>query len=179
MYGLGRSINTVWVFPALAAMFVAGAVGPAQTPGAEIEWPSYGNDRVGSATLPRGRSRRRRSSDWNSHGHTALDPAKDRPDDRSRHPCSSTVLCMSRVRWGEWRLWIPTVARRSGTFDPQVDAQPNYPDRTNRGVAVWRDPSRPVNEPCARRVFFTPVDSRLIALDRQQRQTVRRVRVRR
>jgi quinoprotein glucose dehydrogenase len=50
-------------------------------------------------------------------------------------------------------------------FDPKVDPHANYPDRTNRGVAVWQDRTRPPSDTCARRVFYTPVDSRLIALD--------------
>ncbi len=59
----------------------------------------------------------------------------------------------------------PDLGTAVWSFDPHVDTQSNYPDRTNRGVAVWRDASRAAGDPCARRVFYTPVDSRLIALD--------------
>ncbi len=165
MYGLGRSINTVWVFPALAAMFVAGAVGPAQTPGAEIEWPSYGNDK-GGQRYSTARQITSASLDRVDVAWTYRTGISDGPPGRSQStPVFVDGMLYVTSPLGRVAALDPDNGTAIWTFDPRVDPKPNYPDRTNRGVAVWRDQSQSTSEPCARRVFYTPVDGRLIALD--------------
>jgi quinoprotein glucose dehydrogenase len=50
-------------------------------------------------------------------------------------------------------------------FDAHLDLDADYGDFANRGVSTWLDRSRPLGSSCRRRIFFAPVDARLIALD--------------
>src|SRR6185369_5239778 len=55
--------------------------------------------------------------------------------------------------------------RERWAFDAGLDLAGDYGDFTNRGVSTWLDPSAAAGAPCRRRIFVTPVDARLIALD--------------
>jgi outer membrane protein assembly factor BamB len=55
--------------------------------------------------------------------------------------------------------------RERWAFDAELDLAGDYGDFTNRGVSTWLDPSARTGAPCRRRIFVTPVDARLIALD--------------
>jgi quinoprotein glucose dehydrogenase len=52
-------------------------------------------------------------------------------------------------------------------FDAGVNPHRGYGDFASRGVAFWRDPRAAAGTPppCARRIFATTIDARLIALD--------------
>src|SRR5437879_1601037 len=52
-------------------------------------------------------------------------------------------------------------------FDPHVDLTRNYSEVTSRGVSAWRDSKAKPATPCALRLFFGPLDARLLAMDAQ------------
>src|ERR1700752_1881918 len=148
-------------FAAFAAMFVARAVGPAPTPpSALMEWPSYGNDKGGqrysAAQQITPASLDRLDVAW-----TYRTGISDGPPGRSQStPVFVDGMLYVTSPLGRVAALDPDKGIAIWTFDPRVDPKPNYPNRTNRGVAVWRDQSRSAREPGARRGFYHPVDGR-------------------
>lgn len=60
----------------------------------------------------------------------------------------------------------PETGRELWRRDPQIDTTLHYPnDFVCRGVAFWRDPEAPADQPCAARILAATNDRRLIALD--------------
>ncbi|MBA3891805.1 MAG: PQQ-binding-like beta-propeller repeat protein, partial [Gemmatimonadaceae bacterium] len=60
----------------------------------------------------------------------------------------------------------PATGARRWTFDPRVEPAARYAeDFVSRGVAGWTDSRAASGERCARRIFLTTIDARLIALD--------------
>src|ERR1700730_2952874 len=55
-------------------------------------------------------------------------------------------------------------------YDAQVNLQQNYSEVTSRGVSAWHDEkiaSAKSKQPCRLRIFFGPLDGRLLSLDGQ------------
>jgi quinoprotein glucose dehydrogenase len=69
--------------------------------------------------------------------------------------------------FGGVRAVEPGTGRERWAFDAQLDLAGDYGDFTNRGVSTWLDPSAAASSRCRRRIYVTPVDARLIALDAQ------------
>jgi quinoprotein glucose dehydrogenase len=67
--------------------------------------------------------------------------------------------------FGGVRAVDPATGRERWAFDAELDLAGDYGDFTNRGVSTWLDPSATAASSCRRRIFVTPVDARLIALD--------------
>ena len=164
MHGPARSV--VLVLAALNTV-CAGCtvVPPPVSDGAGIEWPSYGNDR-GGQRFSTARQITPGSLEDLEIAWTFRMGASEGPPGRSQ---STPVFVGGQLYvtspLGKVAALDPDRGTPMWLFDPKVDPYANYPDRTNRGVAVWEDPRRAPTERCARRVFYTPVDSRLIALD--------------
>jgi quinoprotein glucose dehydrogenase len=76
-------------------------------------------------------------------------------DDRTLYFCSP----MNRV----FAVDAETGAER-WVHDPEVHVSPRW-NRRCRGVSLWRDPGARPGAPCARRVFTSTLDARLLALD--------------
>src|SRR5437660_5465611 len=54
----------------------------------------------------------------------------------------------------------PETGNEKWSYDPKIDRDAGYGDFTNRGVSTWYD-----KEKKQRRIFITPIDARLIAID--------------
>src|SRR5271155_3450167 len=60
----------------------------------------------------------------------------------------------------------PETGKQLWVYDPMIELAGDYGDGLiNRGVATWLDPTRARGKRCRRRIFETPLDARLIALD--------------
>jgi quinoprotein glucose dehydrogenase len=153
---------------------------PAEAP--SPEWSSYGGDPGGSrysplAQIDRGNVARlavawtARTGDW-SHGKTQMEgPATSCARcHRDDYKFEATPIIVDST------LYLSTPFNRvvaldpgSGAVrwrhDPQVELnQDRNEGLVSRGVAFWRDPTRP-DTSCGRRVLFGTIDARLLALD--------------
>ena len=60
----------------------------------------------------------------------------------------------------------PETGKQRWSYDPKIDQTWQSGDGLiNRGVATWVDSSRPVGQPCHRRIFESTIDARLVAVD--------------
>jgi quinoprotein glucose dehydrogenase len=64
------------------------------------------------------------------------------------------VIALDPATGGE--LWV---------HDPGVDRSIGFGDFTNRGVSTWLDTAAAAGSVCRRRIFATPIDGRIVALD--------------
>jgi len=142
----------------------------AQTP-KEIDWPSYGNDaggmRFSSLTQINRDTVARLKVAWVFH----TGDISNGNNGQKRSGFETTPIMVD----GTLYLTTPfnqviALDPQSGTqrwaYDPQIDRSLDYGDGLiNRGVATWIDSGRKGAEPCARRIFESTLDARLIALD--------------
>jgi len=138
--------------------------------GAPDDWPHYGRDPGGGRASPldqidRGNVARLKIA-WEYH---TTDFAHG-DDGRQKSTFQATPILV------EGSLYLSTVYNRvialdpatgaeRWSFDPGIDQSIHYSEWASRGVAFWRDPSRPAHLPCVRRVYIATIDARLIALD--------------
>jgi quinoprotein glucose dehydrogenase len=142
----------------------------AQTP-KEIDWPSYGNDaggtRFSSLTQINRDTVSKLKVAWVFH----TGDISNGSNGQKRSGFETTPIMVDGT------LYLTTPFNRvialdpqSGAqrwaYDPQIDRSLDYGDGLiNRGVATWLDSGRKGSEPCARRIFESTLDARLIALD--------------
>ena len=142
----------------------------AQTP-KEIDWPSYGNDaggmRFSSLTQINRDTVAKLKVAWVFH----TGDISNGSNGQKRSGFETTPIMVDDT------LYLTTPFNRvialdpqSGAqrwaYDPQIDRSLDYGDGLiNRGVATWLDSGRKGSEPCARRIFESTLDARLIALD--------------
>lgn len=142
----------------------------AQTP-KEIDWPTYGNDaggmRFSSLTQINRDTVVKLKVAWVFH----TGDISNGSNGQKRSGFETTPIMVDDT------LYLTTPFNRvialdpeSGAqrwaYDPQIDRSLDYGDGLiNRGVATWLDSGRKGGEPCARRIFESTLDARLIALD--------------
>ncbi|HET7599930.1 MAG TPA: pyrroloquinoline quinone-dependent dehydrogenase [Gemmatimonadales bacterium] len=134
------------------------------------EWAAYGRDPLGSRWSPLAQLTRenvgRLAVAWHVHTGELL------PAHAARHRTSfeSTPIVVDGTLYvstptGRVLALEPETGRTRWTFDPRMDRTVRFGDFTNRGVSTWTDPAARPGSPCARRIYLTPIDGRLIALD--------------
>jgi quinoprotein glucose dehydrogenase len=132
-----------------------------------IEWTAYAGDAGGSKYSPADQIARAnvstltpawiyRTGDY-SVGRTQ---ARDETT-----PIFVDGLLFISTPFGGVRAVDPATGVERWAFDARLDLAGDYGDFTNRGVSTWLDPGAAGDRPCRRRIFVTPVDARLIALD--------------
>ena len=142
----------------------------AQTP-KEIDWPSYGNDaggmRFSSLTQINRDTVAKLKVAWVFH----TGDISNGSNGQKRSGFETTPIMVNGT------LYLTTPFNRvialdpkSGAqrwaYDPQIDRSLDYGDGLiNRGVATWLDSRRKDGESCARRIYESTLDARLIALD--------------
>ncbi|MCC7267548.1 MAG: pyrroloquinoline quinone-dependent dehydrogenase [Caulobacteraceae bacterium] len=158
---------------ALAVLALAGCGKPPSPPAAvaDVGWAYYGGDAGGQRFSPAAQITPANVDDlktawtWSSGELAAKGEAMDKAS------FEGTPIMV------EGRLYIctpfnmvaaldPGTGKELWRFDPRIDPTVNYPnDVVCRGVAFWRDPQAPPEQPCAARIFTATNDRRLIALD--------------
>jgi quinoprotein glucose dehydrogenase len=130
-----------------------------------VEWTAYAGDAGGSKYSP---------ADQITRGNVAsLAPAwiyrtGDYTVGRVRDettPIFVDGLLFASTPFGGVRAVDGITGRERWAFDAALDLSGDYGDFTNRGVSTWLDPSAAKDAACRRRIYVTPVDARLIALD--------------
>jgi quinoprotein glucose dehydrogenase len=164
---LNRHRRVAWI----AACAVTASCGAHQvrmaTSRATVEWAAYAHDAGGSKYSPAAQITREnvyrlvpawtyRTGDFAAGYSMARDETTPLFVDGALY--ASTPFGGVRALDGDTgvELW---------SFDSRLDISSGYGDLTNRGVSTWVDPSRSAGAPCHRRIFVTPADARLIALD--------------
>jgi quinoprotein glucose dehydrogenase len=132
-----------------------------------IEWTAYAGDAGGSKYSPADRITRanvtKLTPAWIYRtGDYGVGRAQARDETT---PIFVDGLLFISTPFGGVRAVDGVTGRERWAFDAQLDLSGDYGDFTNRGVSTWLDPAAAPAKPCRRRIFVTPVDARLIALD--------------
>jgi quinoprotein glucose dehydrogenase len=131
-----------------------------------VEWPAYGGDPGGSRWSPLAQVTRENVEHlavaWRRH--------TGRPSTKHATSFETTPVVVQGTMYlttadGRVLALAPETGLVRWTFDPGVPPSIHFGDYTNRGVSVWSDSAARAGAPCAWRVFVTPIDGRLIALD--------------
>jgi quinoprotein glucose dehydrogenase len=152
---------------AVLAMAVAAGIAAPRAVSGPIEWTAYAGDLGGSKYSPADQITRANVTTltpaWTYRtGDYGVGPAQAR--DETTPIFVDGVLYIS-TPFGGVRAIDGATGRERWAFDPELDLAGDYGDFTNRGVSTWLDPSAAAGATCRRRIFVTPVDARLIALD--------------
>ena len=150
----------------LAVLAVAVSAAP-RAAKAPIEWTAYGADAGGTKYSPANQITRDNVATlkpaWIYRtGDYGVGRAQARDETT---PLYVDGLLFISTPFGGVRAIDGTTGRERWTFDAELDLAGDYGDFTNRGVSTWLDPAAASQAPCRRRIYVTPVDARLIALD--------------
>jgi quinoprotein glucose dehydrogenase len=156
----------------LASSLVAAPAVRAAAPAAPLAgWPVYGGDAGGSRFSPADEitpaNVARLEVAWTFH--TGDVARVDVPGWTWKTSFEATPVL------DDGTLYFPSPLGRVFALDPETGAQRwvfdtklavhVYAETTSRGVALWHDAEAAPGAPCARRVFYAPLDARLFALD--------------
>ena len=130
----------------------------------DSEWPFYGRDSGGSKYSPLSTINRKNVKDlkvaWTYHTGDLHRPRNGRPTALETTPLFIDNTLFISTPTGRVAALNPETGVEKWSFDSKIDRDAGYGDFTNRGVATWLDPQSK-----QRRIFVTPIDARLIALD--------------
>jgi quinoprotein glucose dehydrogenase len=164
----GLSVPAVLgVLGVLAALLAALLVAAPHAARGPVEWTAYAGDAGGSKYSPADQiTRGNVASLTPAWIHRTGDYSVGRAQARDETtPIFVDGLLFVSTPFGGVRALDGDTGRERWAFDPELDMSGDYGDFTNRGVSTWLDPSAATNAACRRRIFVTPVDARLIALD--------------
>src|SRR5437762_4641036 len=134
---------------------------------APIEWTVYGHDAAGTKYSPANQITRENVRDlvraWIYRLGDCTRGAAAARDETT--PLDVGDVLYASTPFGGVRALNPETGEEIWSFDSALDLSGDYGDFTNRGVSTWVDSSRPQGALCRRRIYVTPVDARLIALD--------------
>jgi len=138
---------------------------------AQTEWPVYGGDPGGSKySVLKQINRKNVSRLQMAWIFSTGDPTTPLPG-RDKNPAfEATPIVVDGVMYfgtpyGKVFALEPATGKMKWSYDAEIDRAGIYGDFANRGVSTWLDADRTPAQPCRRRIFFAPVDARLIALD--------------
>ncbi len=128
------------------------------------EWSAYGHDSGGSKYSPLAAIDRNNVQQlkvaWTFHTGDLYRPKKGRPTALETTPLFIGNTLFISTPLGRVVALDPETGTQKWSYDPKIDRDAGYGDFANRGVAAWFDKERK-----QRRIFITPIDARLIALD--------------
>lgn len=152
---------------ALAACIAAPLAGQIPPPS---DWPAYGRDPGGSRysplaeITPENVSRLTVAWTFNT-GEASVAVRRGRPPALESTPLVVEGTMYLSTPLGRVYALDPAMGSVRWRYDPEVDPHRGYGDFASRGVAYWRDRRAAEGGGCARRVFATTIDARLVALD--------------
>ena len=128
------------------------------------EWASYGRDPGGTKYSPLSSINRKNvatlKTAWTYHTGDLYRPNKGRPTALETTPLFVDNTLFITTPIGRVAALDPETGQERWSYDPKIDRDAGYGDFANRGAATWYDKERK-----QRRIFVTPIDARLIALD--------------
>jgi quinoprotein glucose dehydrogenase len=155
----------------LALCLAAGVAAPlaAQDP-PPSDWATYGRDAGGTRFSPLRQitpeNVARLEVAWRFEtGEADVVVRRGRPPALEATPLVVDGTMLLSTPLGRVYALDPATGATRWRYDLEVDPQRGYGDFASRGVAYWRDERRSPDAPCARRVFASTVDARLVALD--------------
>ena len=131
------------------------------------DWPVYGHDAGGARFSPLTQINRTNVGQlevaWTYHaGMLDMTGMRHRPPQLEVTPLVVDGLMYLSTPTGMIVALDPATGVERWRFDASVDPHRGYGDFASRGVAFWRSTG---DGACARRIFATTIDSRLLALD--------------
>jgi quinoprotein glucose dehydrogenase len=154
-----------------SALVLAVTAAFAQSPGANGDWPNYGNDpggmRYSALTQINRDTVSKLKTAWVFH----TGDIADGKDGRKRSAFETTPILVDGTLYlttpfNRVIALDPATGTQRWAYDPEVDRSLDYGDGLiNRGVAAWLDGTHSTKQPCGRRIFEATLDARLIALD--------------
>jgi quinoprotein glucose dehydrogenase len=141
-----------------------------QAPQAHGDWPVYGRDPGGARFSPLTQITRGNVAQlqvaWTYHtGVTDMSGMRHRPPQLEVTPLVVDGLLYLSTPVGVIAALDPATGIERWHYDAGVDPHRGYGDFASRGVAFWRDRRAVPSASCARRIFATTIDGRLLALD--------------
>ncbi|MEO8127709.1 MAG: PQQ-binding-like beta-propeller repeat protein, partial [Bryobacteraceae bacterium] len=128
------------------------------------EWPVYGGDPGGSKFSPLSGINPKNVTTlkpaWTYHTGDLYKPKRGRATALETTPLFVDNTLYVTTPIGRVAALDPETGKERWSYDPKIDRDAGYGDFANRGVATWVDKARK-----ERRIFVTPIDARLIALD--------------
>ena len=149
----------------LTLLLILSAQAPA--PG---DWPAYGRDPGGARFSPLTQITRdnvtRLQVAWTYHtGIPDMSGMSHRPPALEVTPLVVDGAMYLGTPTGIVVALDPATGVERWRYDAGVDPHRGYGDFASRGVAYWRDSRAGSGAACARRIFATTIDARLVALD--------------
>lgn len=137
---------------------------------AQGDWPVYGRDPGGARFSPLTQITRANVAQlqvaWTYHtGMPDMAGMRHRPPQLEVTPLVVDGLMYLSTPVGVIAALDPATGVERWHYDAGVDPHRGYGDFASRGVAFWRDNRGIPSTVCARRIFATTIDSRLLALD--------------
>ena len=134
------------------------------------EWPAYGRDPGGARFSPLTQIDRANVAQlqvaWTYHtGMPDMTAMRHRPPQLEVTPLVVDGLMYISTPTGVIAALDPATGVERWHYDAGVDPHRGYGDFASRGVAFWRDARGIPGGRCARRVFATTIDGRLLSLD--------------
>ena len=155
--------------PLAIAVLTLASIASAQ-PGADSQWPHYGNDAGGARYSPAAQIDRSNVAQlqvaWTFRtGALGHSPPLDRKAAFEATPILVEGKLFLSTPYNHVIALDPRTGARLWEFDARLDRSHGYSEVTSRGVAAWRDPAASAGAPCRTRILMGTLDARLVALD--------------
>ncbi|MEP7364924.1 MAG: pyrroloquinoline quinone-dependent dehydrogenase, partial [Acidobacteriota bacterium] len=151
----------------LAAAFLISILAVAQQP--QGEWSAYGHDSGGTKYSPlkqiNAANVGRLTVAWTYKTGDLYPGNPGRPSSQQTTPLYVDGVLYATSGFGRVIALDPDTGTKLWDFDPKTDVKAGWGDFANRGVAVWRDKRAKRDSVCSKRIYVSPIDARLFALD--------------
>ena len=153
----------------LTLLLIVSASAQTPTPGGG-DWPVYGRDAGGTRFSPLAQITPANVTQlqvaWTYHtGILDMSGMSHRPPALEVTPLVVDGVMYLSTPLGRVVALDPATGVERWRYDAGVDPHRGYGDFASRGVAYWRDTHAAAGATCARRIFATTIDARLVALD--------------
>ena len=155
----------------LALGFVAQFLSRGEETGGGKDWPVYGGDPGGSkySTLKqinRGNVTKLKPA-WTFSTDEPLTPLPGKHKDPAFEATPIVIrgTMYLSTPYGKAFALDAATGQQKWMYDSKIDQKGDYGDFANRGVTYWADGKAGAGATCRERIFFAPIDARLIALD--------------
>ncbi|MEO7368137.1 MAG: PQQ-binding-like beta-propeller repeat protein, partial [Gemmatimonadaceae bacterium] len=140
----------------------------AQGSHATEEWTAYGHDQLGGRFSPASQINRTNVSQltpaW-TYRTGEIDVPTRRPAKLETTPLMVEGTLYLSTPLGKVVALDPSSGAVRWKFETPINPQGSWGDFANRGVSTWLDVRAPIRSTCRRRIYYSSIDARIIALD--------------